>query len=255
MGEKMNNRGQIAIWIILALVIVASILVLLAIKPKIIDGTRGESIDPRIYISSCARQVTLNTLDEMMIHGGFTEPSNVITFKGTNVDYICKNTGNYQPCINQHPLLLREMREELISKITPEIESCFDSLKDELESSGAKVSVGEMNIDAEFAPDLARIHIERELTVEEDGGSKHYETFEFEFVHPVYDLVKVVNEIASQEAKYCSFEYIGYMLLYPDFDIRIAQLPDSNKIYTIQDIDSQKTMNVAIRSCAIPGGL
>ena len=255
MGEEMNNRGQIAIWIILAIVIVASIGVILLIKPQIIDGPLVESLDPRIYISSCARQLTLNTLDEMMIHGGFVEPVNVISYKNTNVGYICKNTGDFQPCINQHPLLLREMREELLNQINPEIEECFDSLKDELESRNAKVLLGEMKINSEFAPDLVRININREMNVEQGGNTKHFETFEFEFVHPVYDIVKVVNEIASQEAKYCSFEYLGYMLLYPDFDIRIAQLPDSNKIYTVKDIDSQKEMNVAIRSCAIPGGL
>ena len=62
-------------------------------------------------------------------------------------------------------------------------------------------------------------------------------------------------EISNQEAKYCYFEYVGYMLLYPKMDIEKFAMSDSTKIYTLKDKKSDKEMNIAIRSCAIPPGI
>ncbi|HLC52957.1 MAG TPA: hypothetical protein VJK03_00280, partial [Candidatus Nanoarchaeia archaeon] len=65
----------------------------------------------------------------------------------------------------------------------------------------------------------------------------------------------VAIEISSQEAKYCYFEYVGYMILHPEFDIQKTALSDSTKIYTIKDIRTEEVMRIATRSCAIPPGV
>ena len=70
----------------------------------------------------------------------------------------------------------------------------------------------------------------------------------------MYDLASVANEIASQEAKFCYFEYVGFNILYNDFDIRKDTLSDSTKIYTIKHKKTAAEMNIAVRGCAIPAG-
>ena len=40
-----------------------------------------------------------------------------------------------------------------------------------------------------------------------------------------------------------------------EVDIRKWVMSDSTKIYSIKDIASRQIMNLAIRGCAIPGGM
>ena len=72
---------------------------------------------------------------------------------------------------------------------------------------------------------------------------------------PLQDIGLVVNEIVSQEAQYCYFEYVGYMILYPDWDIRVTTRSDATKIYTVTHIPTDITMQFAVRGCAFPAGI
>ena len=93
------------------------------------------------------------------------------------------------------------------------------------------------------------------MTIRERGNTQIIDGFDVQIISPLYDLVNVAVEIANQEAKYCYFEYVGYQVLYPNFDIRKFAFSEGTKIYTIKDKYSDKEMNIAIRSCAIPPGI
>ena len=54
-------------------------------------------------------------------------------FNNTNIEYICKNVASYEPCIQQHPMLIREMEEEIRSNVLPDINNCLDSMKYSIE--------------------------------------------------------------------------------------------------------------------------
>ena len=62
-------------------------------------------------------------------------------------------------------------------------------------------------------------------------------------------------EIASQEAKYCNFENVGYGIIYPEFRVDVFPMSTGSKIYTILYKKSGEKMNIAIRSCVIPPGI
>jgi len=98
------------------------------------------------------------------------------------------------------------------------------------------------------------IVVSRNLQLSGGDFSRDFNSFRSSIRSPLYDLGYVANEIARQEAKYCYFEYLGYSLIYNNFDIRKYSLSDSTKIYTVEHKPSGETMNIAIRGCAIPPG-
>jgi hypothetical protein len=69
-----------------------------------------------------------------------------------------------------------------------------------------------------------------------------------------YDLALVAQEIVSQEARFCNFEHLGYMLLYPDFEIDKFRTGDSDTIYTLTHRESGERFRFAVRGCVIPAG-
>lgn len=254
--EFFGKKGQVAIWVIVALVIVAGIgILLVAGGKKKIDTFVQETYDVEPYIERCARQAVRQALAEMLPQGGFAQPENYKQYLGMNVTYLCENIGHFEPCINQHPMLLEEIRGELQRTVEPEIDACFLDLQEIVAERNTEMNLGPLRTDVVLGPGQVRIDIERSVTLEDRGTKRQFEQFDVTIVHPAYDLLQVANEIASQEAKYCYFEYVGYMVLYPRFDIQKVALADSTKIYTISDVKSQEVMRIAIRSCAIPPGI
>jgi hypothetical protein len=251
-----NRKGQVAIWVIVALVIVVSVgILLIAGGKKNLDSFVQETYDVEPYIERCARQAVRGALTEILPQGGFAQPKNYRYYQGKNVTYLCENIGHFEPCINQHPMLLEEIKSELQKTVESEIDSCFLELQDVLTERNTATSLGPLHTDISLGPGQARLDIERQVTLEDRGTKRVFERFDVVVAHPAYDLIQIANEIASQEAKYCYFEYVGYMVLYPQFDIQKVSLSDSTKIYTITDTKSEEAMRIAIRSCAIPPGI
>jgi hypothetical protein len=250
-----NKRGQVAIWVILAIILAAVILLFFLIQRKPIGGAAVEfDIEP--YIEKCTTESVNEAIDIMLPQGGFLEPQNYRLFNKTKVAYLCENPGFFKPCTNNHPMLINEMREELRGYITPRVESCFESMKKEAENRNWEVELGEMNLSVAMAPGRVFVNIAREAKVTKNEGTITFEKFDVKIINPAYDLANIAIEIANNEAKYCNFQYLGYMILYPRWDIKLNTFTSvPGKIYTIEDKNSGKKMNIAIRSCAIPTGI
>lgn len=257
MAEKMSlgKRGQITMFIIAAIAIVVIIALVVLLKGGV-QVLAGPEINPNLYISNCMKTATTDALDKMLPQGGFVNTeNNSKMYNNTKVAYICYTKGNYLPCVNQHPDYLADLKNELVSYVQPKTEQCFDSLKTELEREGYSVSFDSpLAVTADIMPEKVTMKAERQMTTTKQGQAKRYDEFEIEIITPLYDLANVAIEIASQEASYCYFEYLGYMLGYPQFFIKYDKMSDSTKIYQITDKPSGKTLNIAIRGCAIPPG-
>ena len=252
--QRENNKGQIAVWVIIAMVIVAAIgaIFLLSDNGIII---KPDSADPRALVEQCARTAVQEAVDIMLPQGGFIEPENYKVYNGIKVAYLCQNLGYFRTCINQHPLFLSEMREEILNYTKPRVEQCFQTMKTEYEKRNYEVDMKDMQINLSYGTGKVFLDMQRKITLSKQGETRNFESFNVEMANPIYDIGKVAQQIADQESKYCYFEYVGYILLYPKYSISKFAFSDSTKIYTIKDIQSKKEMNIAIRSCAIPPGL
>ena len=137
-------------------------------------------------------------------------------------------------------------------------EGLFNSVKDDAEKSGKSFDIGAMNLDVELKPGQVEVIADRDVQIGDGEVVESYKDFGEVVVSPLYDLGIVAQEIVSQEAKFCNFEYLGYSLTYPKFAIEKDQVGNEetlSDIYKIKDKISGKTLLIAIRSCAMPGGL
>ncbi|MEI6850320.1 MAG: hypothetical protein WCK29_04755, partial [archaeon] len=96
--------------------------------------------------------------------------------------------------------------------------------------------------------------INRDISWTKNEQVSKADSYSVEINSPLYDLSNVAIEIANKQVKQCYFEYAAYMLNYPRFDIRVISLSDPTRIYSIRDKNTDKEMNIAIRSCVITAG-
>ena len=81
-----------------------------------------------------------------------------------------------------------------------------------------------------------------------------FSEFETSLANPIYDLSKVAMEISNQEAEYCNFDSLGFMIIYPKYDINKLRTGDSDTVYKVEDLTTNQEFKFAIRSCALPPG-
>lgn len=253
-----NKKAQITIYIIIAILFISLIVLVVSLRRKPVIDIHSE-LNPSYYIEKCARDYSKEAVDIMLPQGGYISPENYKLYDGNKAAYLCYNKNYYQPCVNQIPLYIQHLENEIKSYIEPKIESCFFSLKQELEKRNYVIELeSSMSINIELVPQAVRTEIKRTTSLTKGEETQKYEDFETKISSPLYDLANVAREVVNQEAKYCNFEYVGYSMFYPKFKIEkraVGSASDSSKIYIIEDKATGKKLYFAVRSCAIPPGL
>ena len=256
MKEKQNKKGQITIWVILALVLVGVILLFFFLEKGPVR-TAGKTFDSEQFMEDCVQDAVTEAVNIMMPQGGFIDPKNFKIYNNTKIEYLCRNYGFYMPCLNQHPMLISELNEEIRKQIAPRVENCLESMEEEIERRGDSIEIGNepAEINVSIAPNIVLVEMKKNVRITEKESMKIFEKFDVRVASPIYNLARVAISVVNDERKYCYFEYVGYMTLDQSIDIRKFVMSDSTKIYTIKDKESGKEFNIAIRGCAIPAGI
>ena len=91
--------------------------------------------------------------------------------------------------------------------------------------------------------------LNKSIKISKGEGAQSFSNFDSFVLSPLDGLIDVAYEIVNQEAQYCHFDYNGFMLLYPEYDIDRIEY-DYSRIYIITDRRSGKVFRFAVRSCA-----
>lgn len=259
MDDKINKRGQVAMFIIIGVLVIGVIVLFFLFKSGVIPyGEGGRETNPDSFLKSCIEEKIEETVKTISLQGGNMNPVFYKRFKFleegyfVNISYLCYNQNYYLPCINQEPMLIQHLKDEIENEIKSQVESCFSELGNSLENEGYVVDAVYREFEVDLLPKKVAVEINSELTLTKTNESFRYENFTVVVPSRIYEQTIVVQEIISQEAKYCNFEFLGFMLLYPEFHINKFLTTDSITIYTIKHQDSEDKFRFAIRGCVIP---
>ena len=252
----MKNKGQIAIFVIIAIMLVAGLaLFFFARGNQGIISVGGIEFNPARYMDQCIQDAVVEVSDAMIEQGGVYEPQDYKLYEGVKATYLCKNINYYQPCINQQPQYVSFVEKQIRDEIKDDISLCLDSLREELENRNYEVSYSAFNVSIEIKQGSVSVSLPLELVLRKGDVSQRFDTLSSVTRTPIYDLALVAHEIVSQEAKYCYFEYVGFNLLYSDFITSVNKLSDDTKVYSVEHVPTKKIMRFAVRGCAFPAGL
>jgi len=259
MIKELNRKSQVTIFIIAGVVLIALVALLFLFRGKnIIEVFTPGASTPETYIEKCVKEASSNAIDIMLGHGGYIDPKNSILYQDKNIQYLCYTNKYYYPCVNQEPMYITRLEEEIKGYIKDKVEDCFYSLKQDYEGKNYVVSLGTSNLKVDLIPKQVEIIIDKKVEIAKNEQTERFDSFKVKFNNPLYDLALVAIEAVNQEARFCYFEYLGYMMLYPSVEIEkkaVGEAETSSKIYTIMDRVTSKKLYIAIRSCAFPPGL
>jgi len=254
MGEKNGKRAQVTIFIIVAIMIVVVILGLIYLMNREGEAVRPSDLGPRDFIAGCVGDVVRDSVDKMLENGGEILPSQAISYQGNEWGYLCYQADFYQGCYNIHPMLELQIESEIERDTSVGVQSCFNSMREDFENRGYDVKGGATEYSVDLLPGYVKVSLKKDIEISSESGAKSFNDFSLEVVSPIYNLVRVAREIVNSESQFCYFEYNGYMLLYPEYDIRRVDYRDS-KMYRVIDRRSGDEFKFAVRSCAFAPGI
>jgi hypothetical protein len=252
-----SKRSQVTLFVIIALVIVVLIAAIFLLKNQVqnkISLKENPSDYIRVLIQKCAEQAGMEAEKLVISHGGFLNPTNSLVFNGTNLSYLCWASQDLELCTNEHPLLNLEIQKEIDSYIKPKLEKCFSDVKTQLNNYG--YSEGDLIISSSIELKEIRIKINKKISFKVNDNSVNLENFETKIISPLYDFIKITNEIINQElncncgVESCNAKTVELNKNNRDFDIsKPVYTADGKEVYLIEELLTGKRFGFAIKNC------
>ena len=246
MDKRNKKKGQLTIFIILALIIVSGILIFfLWIKPTYISGG-GKALN----FERCIEDSMDQAIKELGRSAGYLDAEFTYMYDDEEIPYLCYTNLYYKTCTVQKPFLKQHFQDNLARKIREKVDSCYENSIDDLKAAGYEVSSGNIDFRVELEPGRANVLIEAPTTV----GTQRFTRFSVGVNTPIYEMLMVATSVLQYEVTYGDSDVSSLMLFYPDLKITKMKRSDGTTIYEIEHKVRGTKFQFASKSLVWPTG-
>lgn len=243
---KNNKKGQVAIFIIIAVIIVAVVALFFVLRtPDIEEEIRFEDLEPAGFMRECLRSTVYDLIDTISAQGGhLSHPNNV-----SNVAYLCY-TETSELCVMQVASVAGKLEIEMKEGLEKEgVEYCFDEMVESYEARNYNTEESEYNdFSVRLDENGFRIDVDAIFVAEKIDERLREENFMTVYSTDVYALGRIANDIASDFAKEGKSSIGDYRdNLYEGYEIEPRDFGDNVLLYTLESGKTGETFKFAIR--------
>ncbi len=254
----LNRRGQVAIFVIIALIIV-SVILLFAFRDQVNSGIGnifGSEFTPQAFLASCIGDDLDIEIERLGKNAGYDSLDDIgkVSYQGDEYAYLCYTSQNYLTCVVQQPLIKGNFEKSLKDIIEPKAEKCLEKLKDEYRRKGFEVKSDKSVAQVSMNPGNVKIVFDTPITATKGEESQRFERLEIELDSEMYDLTFIAKSIIDFESTLGDSETTAYMQYYPDLKIDKIKLSEGSTIYKVSNVVSGEEFRFASRSVAWSGG-
>lgn len=248
-----NRRGQVTIFIIVAVVIIAVGILAYFVYPKVKSEAGFDSKNPSAFIQTCLEDELKENADVISANGGSLNPQFYYLYDNSKVEYLCYTNEDYKTCVMQQPMLKQHIEEEIKNSVEAQAKECFNELKKNYEEQGETPILVEGLSDAELLPQKIVVTFNNVLTLGK-AGTERFENFKVILNNNLYELVGITNSILEWEAVYGDADTSSYMNYYHDLKVEKKNQDDGTTIYILTNWEKGNKFQFASRSVAWPSG-
>jgi hypothetical protein len=243
MGMK---KGQVSVFIIVAIVIVVAIVVFfLWVRPDLLSGLgRG------LNFEGCVEDAAQQAIDELAPRAGFVNPGFTYPYGEEELTYLCYTNAYYETCTIQVPFLKNVFDEQMEGLIRGKVDACYENSIDDLRSQGYDVVGGAVDYDVLIEPGVVRVEIDAPTSV----GSQAFSRFNVRVNSPIYEMIMIATSILQLESSLGDSDTDALMLYYPDYIVSKIKRQDGTTVYILEHKELGTKFQFASRSLAWPAG-
>ena len=247
MLKKEGRKGQVTIFIIIAIIIVSVGALLYFFVPSIRNsiGTRIEN--PNDFIDTCVKDKLRESVELVSANGGSIEPEHTVNYKGEEIEYLCYTNRDFVLCSVEQPFLRKHIEEEIYDNIRDVAVECFGDLEKVYRNRGYDVNLEPFEMKVELLPKRVVVTFNSELVLTK-GETERYEQFVVFMNNNLYELVGIANSILEKETLSGIAQLDFYRSIYGQINFERNYLADETKIYSLTDRTSGDKFRFASRS-------
>lgn len=250
-----NKRGQLTIFIIIAILVVAIVALFFAF-PKLRTAVGIEKPEsPERFVQSCLEDTIKENVELISLQGGSLEPEPFILYQDNKLQYLCYTNENLKPCVMQIPFLEQHIENEIknsIEGIGGDVDFCFNSLKQTYSDRGYTTNLKKGDVKVELLPRRVITTMDYEFTFSKGDTTERRETFNVVLNNNLYELIAIAQNIMDRETRFGDANVNYYMDLYSDMKVEKEPLDDDTRIYTLTSKERNEKFQFAVRNFAIP---
>ena len=247
------KRGQVTIFIIIAVVIVAAALIVIFTVPGVRDALNlGGETNPNIIMKNCLEDTLVANIKTISLQGGSMNPAPAFSYKNQSLRYLCYSSEFYKTCVVQEPMLVHSVSKEIESSIEDKANECLREMQEELESSYSSVEMSNGDMQVNLLPGKIEVVFDRSLNLGSGESRQTVDSFKVVLDNNLYELLSIANNIIEWETVYGDAETTAYMDYYRDIKVEKIKQIDGTTVYIISDRNSEDKFQFASRSLAWP---
>jgi hypothetical protein len=228
MVSNSKKKGQVTIFIILAILLVAVALSIFYFIPKIKTATGFDEKNPNLFLQSCMEDPLQETVRIIGLQGGSMEPENPVPYardeENLETEILCYTPNYDEECTPLIPSPLDHVLVEIKKEMEPYAEDCFAQLVEEYESKGFKVNMDEGEFFVNFLSDRLVLIFSHELIAEKTDSLK-FNSFRVVTESKFFNLLGHARNIMVTE------RYLGQVDLTLDYRAQDSDLNPSVEVY------------------------
>ncbi len=248
-----TKRGQLTIFIILAIAIIFVLIVLFLNRSDFKSLFNLQS--PSEQIIECTQNSLKQAIDIISFQGGSLNPENFFLYKDNKIEYLCYTQEDYRPCKMQKPILKSAIESEIKKYSEPKIKECIESVKRTLEDKGDIVSLKEPVVSIELLPNNVLAEIDLDLQINSQDSTESYKIIKADIGSKLYEFSAIASKIVNDEVTLGDSETLAYMLTNKHWlKVEKKKQSEGTKIYILTNRESGDEFWFATRSYAMPAG-
>jgi hypothetical protein len=250
---RFNERGQMAIFVIVAIVLVALIAAFFFFRPQL-PGVFGGAFSPNKYLEDCIEPELRPAVEILGEQGSYQDPEGFTLLDGKKIKYLCYTDDFYETCNVQQPMTKGNFEKELNLMLKGKANKCMQNLIKEYEDRGYDVKSGGINSEVSVVPGMILVTYNAPLTVSKGSTTETFRNFDVETESEMYDLLFIAQSIVEYEATLGDSATELYLQYYPDLKINKIKKTDGTTVYKLTNVITEEEFLFASRSLAWPPG-
>ena len=211
----MNNRGgkkrgQVTIFIIIAVLVVGAVILIYTMFPGIRTGGDLDTKNPSSFIQECLEEDIGDVIETISLQGGTYEPEFFILYQNNPISYICYTNENYKNCVVQEPTLKQQIESEIKLNIENSVTYCFNNLRESYIERGYDVGLQAGETSVELLPKRVVSTFDYVLTLTK-GEREVHDSFSIVLNNNLYELISITKSIIEWEATFGNADPRIYM--------------------------------------------
>lgn len=253
----MEKRGQVTVFVIIGIVVVALIVLLLAFRQQIIptpattENLNGIMDDIREHVTDCIEESAEGPLERIALQGGYLSvPAGSYRLWNDNtVSFLCFNQQDTERCMNR--LLTREnMEEQLSEAVLQNLAGCIDvqDFSSGIIKTFDVVTPNPMELTTSITRDQVVFDLNYPVTLRSSSTDNIVRETEFSVPVevPLGELYEVALDILDAETSIGRFDTLTYMLAKMSRYTIYLNKPYPDKVYQVKLRDGDYIFQFAV---------